>query len=430
MLAALNADYAWPPRNPPVTGTSLTLYAHRRRKASLTDTEVRAALAPPSPAVGGGRTGLAAGLISLLALASPPATAGWLDGFIDPDDGQFDMSEWLLDRKGFLPVPIIITEPAVGYGGGLAALFFRESIREASADAVEAGRYRPPDIYALGGAHTENGTWLGFAGGMVGFANDQYRWRGGIARMSVNLDFYGPGGKLGPVRYNLDGWGSVQHGMIRLGQSDAWLVLRWNYADLTNRFDNESSAAQFGPIVRNSTASALGISLEVDTRDNLFTPSRGWTGSIDATFADPDWGSDTRFQTYRAHAFGYWPIGKTIILGGRIDGRAAEGDVPFYILPFVDLRGVPAARLQDKRTGVLETEVRWNVTPRWAAIGFVGAGRAWGTFSDFSDGTGTVAKGVGFRYLIARRLGVYAGMDFAWSTQDKAFYIQVGNAWR
>jgi hypothetical protein len=32
--------------------------------------------------------------------------------------------------------------------------------------------------------------------------------------------------------------------------------------------------------------------------------------------------------------------------------------------------------------------------------------------------------------LIARRLGIYAGMDFAWSTQDHAVYIQVGNAWR
>ena len=36
-------------------------------------------------------------------------------------------------------------------------------------------------------------------------------------RMSVNLDFYGFGGNLGPIGYNLDGWTSVQHGMWRLG---------------------------------------------------------------------------------------------------------------------------------------------------------------------------------------------------------------------
>ena len=43
---------------------------------------------------------------------SPPAQA---QGFTDPEDGALDMSEFVIDYKGFLPVPLIITEPAVGY---------------------------------------------------------------------------------------------------------------------------------------------------------------------------------------------------------------------------------------------------------------------------------------------------------------------------
>ena len=31
--------------------------------------------------------------------------------FRDPEDGQLDLSEWLLTLKGFLPMPILITEP-------------------------------------------------------------------------------------------------------------------------------------------------------------------------------------------------------------------------------------------------------------------------------------------------------------------------------
>lgn len=139
------------------------------------------------------------------------------------------------------------------------------------------------------------------------------------------------------------------------------------------------------------------------------------------TYYDPDWGSDTRFRTYRAHAFVYSPIGKSVVLAGRADTRGANGDVPFYLLPFVDLRGVPALRLQDRRTAVIETEARWNVTPRWALVGFAGAARAWGTSTNFSDGTNSRSAGMGFRYLIAQRLGMYVGMDFAWSTQDRAF---------
>lgn len=373
--------------------------------------------------------------LALCVMAVGPARAAdeggsFLDRFRDTEDGEIDLSDWLLDRKGFLPVPIIVTEPAVGYGGGVMALFFRESMREAAVKAQESGRLAPPDIYGIGGGATENGTWAGAAGGMVSFQADKYRWRGGVARINANLDFYGFGGQRGPLRYNLDGWGSVQHGMWRLAQSDWWAVGRWNYLDLNNSFDFENQLAGIGPIVRTSKASGLGLSIEADTRDNIFTPSRGWTGSLDLTWYDPEWGSDTRFQSYRAHAFAYWPVEKQFVLAGRLDGRAANGDVPFYMLPFIDMRGVPAARLQDRRTAVIEGEVRWNVTPRWALVGFLGGGRAWGTSTDYSEGTDTVAKGFGFRYQIARRLGLYMGIDWAWSTQDNAFYIQVGNAWR
>src|SRR5882672_1136185 len=100
-----------------------------------------------SPA-GGGRASLVVSALLLLALAltTPTCSAGWLDGFLDSDDGQFDLSEWLLNRKGFMPVPIIITEPAVGYGGGVMALFFRESLSEAATRGQETGRLAPPDI--------------------------------------------------------------------------------------------------------------------------------------------------------------------------------------------------------------------------------------------------------------------------------------------
>jgi hypothetical protein len=99
-------------------------------------------------------------------------------------------------------------------------------------------------------------------------------------------------------------------------------------------------------------------------------------------------------------------------------------------LPFIDMRGIPALRYQDENVALLETEVRWNVTSRWALIGFVGAGRAWGSQDDFDESGTEVAKGGGFRYLVARRLGLFVGMDYGWGPDDEAFYIQVGNAWR
>ena len=374
---------------------------------------------------------LASAFLAITVLAAPSGFCGEGSGTFRDEDGEFDLSEWLLDRRGFLPVPVLITEPAVGYGAGLFALFFRQSLREVAANSRQTGRTEPPDIFTVGGFTTQNGTWLGAAGGMVSFDDHNYRWRGGVARLSANLDFFGLGGNFpAALAYNADGWVSIQQGMVRIGQSDAWLVGRWNYFDLKNRFDIEGDAGRAGSIIRSSKSSGLGASFEVDTRDNIFTPSSGWKGGVDLTYYDPDWGSDTRFRITRAYAFAYWPVTKSLVLGGRFDSQAANGDVPFYLLPFVSLRGVPALRLQDRRTAVVETEARFNVTPRWALVGFAGAGRAWGTSTNFSDGTDTRAGGFGFRYEIARRLGMYVGMDFAWSTQDRAFYIQVGSPWR
>ncbi|GAL31626.1 outer membrane protein [Vibrio maritimus] len=51
-----------------------------------------------------------------------------MDNFIDPKDGRLDGSQFILDNAvGFLPVPLTVTDPAVGVGGGAALLFFHES---------------------------------------------------------------------------------------------------------------------------------------------------------------------------------------------------------------------------------------------------------------------------------------------------------------
>jgi len=374
----------------------------------------------------------------LLAAALIHLSPAWAEDdkklFRDPQDGAFDASEFLLDRKGFLPVPIVITEPAVGYGAGAALLFFRESFREREAYVKPGERLTPPDIYLAAFAATENGTRVMGGGGLVTFDQDRWRWRGFVGAPDVNLEFYGVGGQTGTgdrkVAYNVDGVISSQQAMRRLGETNNWIVARWIYLDLDATFDASRPQPILPPAARAVKSSGLGGSIEHDSRDNFFTASGGWKGSLEAIFYSPDWGSDNKYETYRAQAFGYVPLSEKFVLGGRIDGRTSRGDVPFYQLPFVELRGVPVARYQDQSTGVLDTELRWNVTPRWALIGFVGAGRAWGTKRTFSEAGIVTAGGVGFRYLVARRLGLYAGLDLAKGPEDTAVYIQAGSAWR
>lgn len=373
------------------------------------------------------------GLCALLA-AAPALAQGLKQRFTDPDDGMLDLSEWLLDHKGFLAVPIIITEPAIGYGGGAALVFFSESLRDAASKAKHRGHRTPPNVFAVAVAATENGTRAVGAGGQWTFLDDRYRYRGGIGDLKVNLDFYGIGGNLplpiDKIGYTLKGFASFQQGMVRLGDGDTFAGLRWVYLDLNVGLDIDVGSAGLTPKQLPTRSSGLGLVLEHDSRDNIFTPNKGMLGALEATIYAQGLGSDNNFQSYRAHVFDYLPLRHDLTLGLRADARLARGDVPFYMLPFIDLRGVPAARYQDTNVGVLETELRYDFDERWAGIGFLGLGRAWGDRTSFGDADQPVAGGVGFRYQIARRLGLYVGMDFAWSTVDRAFYIQVGNAWR
>ena len=139
-------------------------------------------------------------ILSLLQLSSNVHAGSFMDKFIDPKDGKFDTSDWLLQHRGFLPVPIIVTEPAVGYGGGAALLFFHQSMDEKIAQQqIDTGetvngkkkKLLPPSISGLFGVITENETWSvgGFHFGS--WKEDRIRYTGGLAKASVNIAYYG-----------------------------------------------------------------------------------------------------------------------------------------------------------------------------------------------------------------------------------------------
>lgn len=366
--------------------------------------------------------------------AAPAPAAPRASLFRDAEDGHFDMSRWLLEHRGFLPVPIVVTDPAVGTGGGLALAFFHRphASTPSEDDAGGAPKMVTPDIYGGMAMRTENGSKAYGVGASLHFDDDRWRYRGGVAKASMNLGFHTPGTRAPPVEidYNVDGVVSFQQGFRRLGAQDLYLGLAWIYMDVDIGFDVDSDRDFFTGRELASRSSGLGLSLEYDNRDNPFTPSSGWLGMIEGNFYLPGIGSDVAFQSYRGHAYGYWPLGRHFVLGGRADARWANGDIPFYRLPYIDLRGIGSARYQDTRAGVLETELRWNVTSRWSLVGFVGAGRTWGRHNSFGDAASQVSKGTGVRYLIARQLGMQVGLDYAWGPEDDTFYIQVGSAWR
>ena len=387
-------------------------------------------------------------LTAVLVLTSPSLHANALfDKFIDPTDGQFDTSGWLIDNKGFLPVPIIITEPAVGAGLGLAGIFFHESKQEAEKRkrALEAGQSDadipliPPSVSVLFGAATENGTWLGGGAHLGVWKNDHVRYVGALARLSVNLTFYGISdnrvSESDGMDFNGDGWYMLQEVNFRIRDSNWFIGGRFEYSAIDISFDDGLDPPGVADDNLDQTQTlGLGPILSYDSRDNTFSPNRGIYAGLEAMFHEANFIGDFSYQKYKAQGLFYWDIHPKVVLGWRLDGRFARGETPFYALPFIDLRGIPAMRYQGDDVLVTEIDARWNFHNRWSLVGFTGVGKAEDAFSDLFGGDGdndlqhTVGGGV--RYLIARRLGLQAGIDVAKGPEDTVFYLTVGSAWR
>ena len=347
--------------------------------------------------------------------------------FRDPEDGQLDLSSFLENPRGFLPVPIVVTEPAVGYGGGAAVMFLRP--RE---EAGEEGFDRP-NISAVGAVATQNGTWGGIAG-------DASRWMDGRLRTQVgggtgqfNLDFYG----LGPnrlsvdekVRYSLQFTGAVLQTNWQLAPKSPWAVgLRYVYADVDPKLRDEPVFPGLADRARVKISAPTAV-VEYDSRDNVFTPTRGayaessWMASREALGATDD------FERFDQIVMGWHQLTPNWTLGARGNYSWSSSDTPFFMRPYVQLRGVPVMRYQGDSAASVEAELRWQFSGRWSLVGFGGAGSTRSSRDTYSATQSVGSGGVGFRYELARKFGLHAGLDVAHSPGTTAVYLQIGNAW-
>ncbi|WP_293646082.1 BamA/TamA family outer membrane protein [Thiolapillus sp.] len=247
------------------------------------------------------------------------------------------------------------------------------------------------------------------------------------------MDYYGFNGGLGkhPVRFESTAFGLMQELQFRLGESHFFAGISYRLVDTQNKFDLGSVLPIPGiPALKfDSRSAGVSLSLNYDDRDNMFTPSDGLYAELKLGNYGSAWGGDDNFNKYRLYAKYYQRLSDDWVMGLRGDTEGVDGDAPFYEYPFVDMRGIKVMRYQGKRTALGELELRWSFHPRWALVGFSGVGKTWAG-NGKHDSDALYSKGLGFRYLIASKLGLQVGVDIAQGPEDAAFYIQVGSAWK
>ncbi|TVP14611.1 BamA/TamA family outer membrane protein [Shewanella sp. KCT] len=382
-------------------------------------------------------------LLCAMLLASTQAVA---DGsyFFDEKDGQLDLGHHLAENAyGFLPIPMVITEPALGVGGGLVGLFLHETEAEKALrmqkarESIDGGaQLMPAAMTLVGAAGTENGTWLAFAGHRHSWLKDSIRYTvvGGVA--NANLDIYTRLGGLLPPEHAIQfdtqtkAVFALQKAQFRVADTPLMLGVKQIWS--------ESSVSSSDPVVDwifqhrlgdSSTTSGLGLVAEYDTRDNMFFPKQGYQLTADYMVFDEHLGSDTNYQTLNVSGEVYVPMSEHWTFAAAASFDALYGDdseLSPTAKPFVNLRGVSAFRYQGDRVATVQSQLMYHFDHRWTVSAFYGYGQT-ANDSSHENQDSVNAYGVGFRYQIARRYGIHMGVDLARSGDDNAIYFKVGS---
>jgi hypothetical protein len=369
------------------------------------------------------------GLIILLAGLSQASAAG----LMDPTDNMVDMSNYLREnRYGFLPVPVVITEPAVGYGGGLFGLFLHDTGEDKNAEPLKP--HVPAAISALGGGGTQNGTWFAGGGHRHTWNDDSIRYLGAAGYADINLDIYSgdiAGFSNGrSVTTTTRGYGGMQKLQFRVAGSPVFLGVSQFYAHMKiSADDNPVVNRVFQQVLGDSsTTSGVGLVAEYDSTDNFFYPRNGLSLTGEYQFYTHFLGGDYRYDLLNIDGRYFYPLGTdfTLVMAGNYQSLSRhDKHLPPMARPYINLRGISRYRYQGDYVSTVQTQLEWQVTPRWIVQAFTGAGSAGKTAGNLYQQT-EVAWGGGFRYLIARQFGLYTGIDVAFSDNEQALYFNLG----
>nr|WP_294784702.1 BamA/TamA family outer membrane protein [uncultured Flavobacterium sp.] len=350
----------------------------------------------------------------------------------DSLDGALDLSDYIIYAHGFIVVPTVVTEPALGgIGGAIVPVFLKKHAPVIDENGKK--RFINPDITGGMGMYTGNKSWMvgAFRSGTLIKPKILYRIMAGYGDM--NLSFYANNRpNLADQEFKLNFKSTIfytqwlkQFNNPKWSAGPQYLFLNSKInlpnADLPPPFVNPKDIK--------STISQLGGAIQFDGRDNIFTPDKGIRLQSDFFWSDNILGSDYDAWRVNLSAIGFYPLTKKLIGGLRIEGEQAFGNPPFYLLPGINLRGIPGGRYQGKTSIVTEAELRWDFYRRWSIMGYGGLASAFNDWDQAFEKPVVYSYGTGFRYLLARKFKLRMGVDVAKGPEDWAYYIVFGSNW-
>lgn len=283
----------------------------------------------------------------------------------------------------------------------------------------------------FGGVMTRNGSYgYGFLQSGTAF-DGRLAYKFGVGRGEVSLKSYPFGGSTAVGYTSEYDYGVFGSALWDLPDDRFSVGPLLDFRSITASLDVPDTFPDIDvDLDRSLKTAALGLGFHFDDRDNPLSPTKGLNAYVDAKFNDSVFGSDRDFNLYDLEAYYFAPLSESSDFGIKGTLNLAAGDTPFIFMPTLNNRGIPYNRYQGEQAFSTEIELTREVSKRWDVVAFAGYGtnRA-GDSRFFDDSDGVWSGGAGFRYLVARKFGLKAGMDIAVGPEDTVVYFQFGHAW-
>jgi len=365
--------------------------------------------------------------LSPSAVADPPLATAPSPNLPQAQGNQADY-QGFFNNSSFLIVPIPISNPTIGSGGGLATAMFFKTDKDSKSSFIGAG-----------GFYTGNGSWGAATLGDVSFDEARYHARTTAGYANVNYDFYGTQAtNAGDQRHvSLNQNGGLFQGVFegRVAQ-DFYVGGKMRYLTIKTKFKSPDIAGGLldhdGPLAGlKDNVITTGLTATYDSRDKDYSPSQGWLiqGGFDAglnAFITKEPFLKTTLSLNR-----YDTVATDLVLASHGSFCGEGGHVPIFDLCLFgsqnDLRGYAVGRYQDKTMFTIQEELRWRAFWRIGFVAFAGLGSVAPTINRFDKIL--YSGGGGIRFLASREYGVNIGIDGVVNAQGQAtYYIQVGEA--
>lgn len=180
--------------------------------------------------------------------------------------------------------------------------------------------------------------------------------------------------------------------------------------------------------------SGVGILLNWDSRDNVFSATKGGFHQISYMIYRDFLGSEYEFSQYELNLRQYIPLSSSHTLALQGIFNSVTGDPPFHRLSLLGgqsmMRGHYLGRYRDR--DMIAFQVEYRVLPVWwrfGLVGFLGVGDVSDDIENFKLEDLKYSAGFGIRFQIMPEEGINLRIDQAFGESDERFpYIGIGEA--